>query len=328
MRLLLLGGTVFLGRAVARHALDAGHEVTCLARGSSGTSVDGARFVTADRDSDDAFAALGDEQFDALVDVGRKPSHARKAVAALADRVGHATFVSSASVYADNATPGQGVDAPLLPPAPSEVDDPSGEAYGPCKVSCELAYTEGFGADRAFLCRAGLIVGPEDPSGRFGYWVRRIARGGEILAPGSRDDAVQLVDVRDLAAWIVTAAEQRLAGPYNGTGAPMTREAMLTGIDPAATLTWVPQEFLVERGVQPWDGARSLPLWLPLPEYAGFLTRDVEPSLATGLRTRPIGDSARDTLEWLERTPEGDSKLTAADEAEVLSAWHAKQGRT
>ncbi|WP_460914087.1 NAD-dependent epimerase/dehydratase family protein [Plantactinospora veratri] len=254
MRTLVLGGTVFLGRAVARQALAAGHDVTCAARGSSGDPVDGVRFVRVDRADPAGLAALTGE-FDAVVDVARHPAHVRHAVAALAGRVGHFTFVSTGSVYADTATVGQRVDtAPLLAPAPRDAEDPelSAEAYGACKVSCEQLVTEAFGAERVFVCRAGLIVGPEDPSGRFEYWVRRAARGGEVLAPGSPDDAVQLVDVRDLAAWIVAAAERGLTGTYDGTGAPTTRAALLAGVLPdGAALSWVPQEFLAEQGCSP-----------------------------------------------------------------------------
>ncbi|MDW5330033.1 NAD-dependent epimerase/dehydratase family protein [Plantactinospora sp. KLBMP9567] len=330
MRTLVLGGTVFLGRAVARQALAAGHDVTCAARGSSGDPVDGVRFVRVDRTDPAGLAALTGE-FDAVVDVARHPDQVRHAATALAGRVGHFTFVSTGSVYADTATVGQRVDsAPVLAPAPRDAEDPelSAESYGACKVSCEQIVTEAFGADRVFVCRAGLIVGPEDPSGRFEYWVRRAARGGEVLAPGSPDDAVQLVDVRDLAAWIVAAGERGLTGTYDGTGAPMTRAGFLADVLPdGAALSWVAQEFLAEQGVEPWSGPRSLPLWLPVPEYAGFLTRDVTPSLAAGLRPRPLAETARDTAAWLATAgPEAGRRigLTEAEEAEVLAAWHAR----
>ncbi|MEQ4304790.1 NAD-dependent epimerase/dehydratase family protein [Plantactinospora sp. B6F1] len=330
MRTLILGGTVFLGRAVARQALTAGHDVTCAARGSSGDPVDGVRFVRVDRTDPAGLAGLTGE-FDLVVDVTRHPDQVRHAAAALAGRVGHFTFVSTVSVYADTTTVGQRVDtAPVLAPAPPDAEDPalSAESYGACKVSCEQLVTEAFGADRVFVCRAGLIVGPEDPSGRFEYWVRRAARGGEVLAPGSPDDAVQLVDVRDLAAWIVAAGERGLIGTYDGAGAPMTRARFLADVLPdGAALSWVTQEFLAERGVQPWAGPRSLPLWLPVPEYAGILSRDVTPSLAAGLRTRPLAETARDTAGWLATAgPEAGQRigLTEVEEAELLAAWHAR----
>ncbi|MFY1673836.1 NAD-dependent epimerase/dehydratase family protein [Plantactinospora sp. WMMB334] len=329
MRILVLGGTVFLGRAVARQALAAGHDVTCAARGTSGKPVEGVRFVRVDRDDPAGLTAIGGE-FDAVVDVARHPDHVRHAAAALAGRVGHVTLVSSGSVYADTTVAGQRAGtARVLAPPPRDAEDPwrDAEAYGACKVACERIVTEAFGADRVFVCRAGLLVGPEDPSGRFEYWVRRASRGGEVLAPGAPDEPVQLVDVRDLAGWIVAAGERGLTGTYDGTGAPTTRAAFLAEVLPGgATPSWVPQEFLVEQGVQPWSGPRSLPLWLPLPEYAGFMTRDVTPSLAAGLRTRPLAESVRDTAEWLAGAGPGEGQrigLTEAEEADLLAAWHA-----
>lgn len=333
MRILVLGGTVFLGRAVAQHALAAGHDVTCAARGSSGNPVDGARFVRVDRDDPAGLDALTGK-FDAVVDVARQPDHIRHALASLAGRVEHLTFVSTCSVYADNATVGQRVDtAPVLPPAPRDAEDPfrDAESYGSCKVSGERLVTDAVGADRAFICRAGLIVGPEDPSGRFEYWVRRAARGGEILAPGTPDDLVQVIDVRDLAAWIVGAAERGLAGTYDGIGVPVSRRQFLADVvGEDASLTYVPQEFLGEHEVAPWSGPRSLPLWLPVPEYAGFMSRDVTPSLTAGLRTRALAATARDTAAWLAAVDAGSAPggksigLTAAEEADLLAAWHAR----
>jgi 2'-hydroxyisoflavone reductase len=326
MRILVLGGTVFLGRAIARQALAAGHDVTCAARGSSGEPIDGVRFVRVDRDEPRGLDAI-DGEFDTVVDVARRPSHVRHAVASLADRAGHLTFVSTCSVYADNSTPGQRVDnAPILEPAPPDADDPTvdAEAYGRCKVRCEQLVVDAFGADSVFLCRAGLIVGPEDRSGRFAYWASRSARGGKLLVPGAPDDLVQLIDVRDLADWIVDAAERRLAGTYDGIAPAITRAEFVEAIfDERTTPTYVSQEFLVEHEVEPWMGPRSIPLWLTLPEYAGFMSRDVTPSLAVGLQTRPLAETAQDTAVWLA----GDSGpiigLTDLEEREVLAAWHA-----
>ncbi|MEV1289938.1 NAD-dependent epimerase/dehydratase family protein [Micromonospora sp. NPDC049679] len=337
MRILVLGGTVFLGRAVARHARDAGHDVTCAARGVGGDPVPGVRFVMVDRDSPTGLSSLDGETFDAVVDVTRRPSHARHAVAALGDRVGHWSYVSSCSVYADESTPGQrAATAPVVAAAPPGIDDPSGDAqewYGPCKVACEETVREGMGDGRSFICRAGLIVGPEDPTGRFTYWVRRLARGGEVLAPGAPDEAVQFVDVGDLAAWLVRAGETGLSGTYDGIGAPMPRARFLAEVAagvgrPDPTLTWVEQEFLLQRDVRPWSGKRALPLWLPLPAYAGFMARDVSPALAAGLATRPLADTARATREWLTADPEAvpTTGLSPADEPNVLREWHGRLG--
>jgi 2'-hydroxyisoflavone reductase len=323
VKLLVLGGTVFLGRAVAAHARDAGHDVTCAARGKSGAVPDGVRLVHVDRDDPTTLAAL--DGYDAVVDVARRPSHVRNALSVLAGRTGHWTFVSSGSVYADTVTPGQRVDtAPVLPAAPADVDDAEGENYGPCKVTCEEAVLAA--GVPSFLCRAGLIVGPEDLFNRFDYWVSRVERAGEILAPGKPDDLVQWIDVRDLAAWIVRAAETGLTGVYDGTGQPVTRSEFLHGIGAVPSLTWVDQDFLAAQGIQPWAGERSLPMWLPVPEYAGFMSRDVSPSLAAGLVSRPLDQTVRDTLAWLatgpQRTPR--AGISPADEAAVLKAWHSR----
>lgn len=343
MRLLILGGTQFLGRAVARHAHDAGHDVTCAARGLSGDPVPGVRFVPVDRDHPDGLAGLTGHEFDAVVDVTRRPSHARSAVTALADRIAHWSYVSSISAYADERTPDQRAGtAPLKEPAPAGADDSGGQDaqwYGRCKVACEEVVRDAVGPQRAFVCRAGLIVGPEDPSDRFPYWVARFARSGgaspqqpgEVLAPGSPADPVQFVDVADLAGWLVRAAETGLHGDFNGVGTPMRRDRFLTevaaGVGVARPrLTWVDQEFLQSRDVRPWSGPRSLPLWLPLPEYAGFLTHDATAALAAGLVTRPLAETAATTLRWLTDHP-GDVRaggLDLTEETKVLREWHAR----
>ena len=247
MRVLVLGGTVFLGRAVARRALDAGHDVTCAARGLSGSVPAGVRFVSVDRDHPAGLSALDGQRFDAVVDVARRPSHVRRALAVLGDRVGHWTFVSTCSVYADDVAPGQQAEsAPLLAAAPPEVDDAEGENYGPCKVAGEEAIAST--GLPAFVCRAGLIVGPEDPSDRFAYWVARVARGGEVLVPGRPDERVQWIDVRDLAAWLVLAGESGLTGTYDGNGVSVPRRRFLAdvaeGVGVSPQLTWVDQDFL------------------------------------------------------------------------------------
>ncbi|MEV0733486.1 NAD-dependent epimerase/dehydratase family protein [Polymorphospora sp. NPDC050346] len=334
MRLLILGGTVFLGRAIARHARDAGHDVTAAARGVTGTPVDGVRFVRVDRDDPAGLADL-DGTYDAVVDVSRRPSHVRHAVAALGDRIGHWSFVSTGSVYADAVTPGQrAATAPLVDPAPADVDDPSGdrmEWYGPCKVTCESILRDGVGADRAFICRAGLIVGAEDISDRFPYWVRRLATGGEVLAPGTPDEPVQFVDVADLAAWLVRAAETGLAGAYDGVGPALPRGRFLAEVAaglgrPDPELTWVDQEFLAKHDVRPWSGERSLPLWLPLPEYGGFMSRDVSESLAAGLAPRPLAETVRDTRQWMTDHPDAVKAggLAPGEETKVLREWHGR----
>lgn len=328
MRLLILGGTQFLGRAIAAYACAEGHEVTCASRGLAGPAAPGTRFVSIDRDVPDGLEPLKREEFDAVVDVSRQPGQVRRAVAELKRQAGHWTFVSTVSVYADNHTPGQRADmAPLLAPTASEIEHSTDETYGAAKVACERAVGED-----AFICRAGLIVGPEDPTGRFSYWPARLARSGEVLAPGSPEDPVQFIDVRDLAQWIVHAAQRRLIGIYDGTGPTRTRGELLlecaAALGSSCSFTWADRKFLEEQDVRIWSGPRSLPLWLPLPDYAGFMTRDTTPALSAGLGVRSLSHTARDTLGWLRNANGPINGLTADEERQVLAAWHAKRSGT
>jgi nucleoside-diphosphate-sugar epimerase len=334
MRILVLGGTVFVSRTVAELAVARGLDVTCACRGVSGPLPTGVRHVPLDRGEPDGFARLAGERFDAVVDVARRPSHVRGALAALADHAGHWTFVSTGSVYADHTTPYQRVDdAPVLPTAGPGADETDPELYGPLKVACEAAVATARGGE-AFVVRAGLIGGPYDVTDRFSYWPLRLARGGEVLAPGAPDDEVQVVDVRDLAEWLLDSASQGRTGTYDAVGEVMPfgrfLERVAAGVGASPELTWVPQEFLLERDVEPWAGARSLPMWLPRPEYAGHCSRDGSPAYAAGLRCRDIAESARDTLAW-ERTVGREhpvtAGLTAMEESGLLAAWHAVRPR-
>jgi nucleoside-diphosphate-sugar epimerase len=247
----------------------------------------------------------------------------RSAVETLGERAGHWCFVSSISVYADFATPGQRADtAPLLGAAGPDDDDFAPDTYGPRKVACEQALPP-----KSFIVRPGLVIGPEDATNRFAYWASRLERGGEILAPGNPDDSVQWVDVRDLAAWIVQAAETRLGGVYDGICAPVTRLEMLTSMGYDPQLTWVPQDFLAEQGVEMWMGERALPVWVNLPEFAGFLAHDPTTALEAGLRIRPLAETTRDTLAWLASSPEikRTSGITPDDERALLAEWHSRR---
>ncbi|WP_128927412.1 NAD-dependent epimerase/dehydratase family protein [Bradyrhizobium guangxiense] len=325
MRILILGGSQFLGRAVAAHACAVGHDVTCAARGLAGPIAAGAHFVRIDRDMAEGLAPLAGETFDAVVDVSRHPGQVRRAVAALKHPGVHWTFVSTISVYADNRIPGQRADtAPLREPIAAEIEHSTDAIYGAAKVACEQA----LGSD-AFICRAGLIAGPEDPTGRFGYWPARLARGGEVLAPGSPDDAVQFIDVRDLAQWIVHAAEVRLTGIYDGIGPTRRRGEFLAecaaALNASCTFTWIDRPFLEAHDVRRWAGPRSLPMWLPLPDFAGFQTRDTAPAREAGLTARPPGETARDTLHWLRDSNGPVTGLSSDEESAVLSAWHARE---
>jgi nucleoside-diphosphate-sugar epimerase len=269
-------------------------------------------------------SGLAGASYDAVVDVARQPSWVRRAVTAFPSA--HWVFVSTINVYADDATPGGHPGAlPLRDPIEDDVDlseDP--EAYGAMKVACEEFVREE--AASALVVRPGLIVGPEDPTGRFSYWPARMADGGDVLAPGRPEDSAQVIDVRDLAAWIVDSAERGRVGDYDGVGPTTTIGDLLRevaeGCEADVELTWVPQDFLVRQQVEPWAGPGSIPLWLPRPEYDGLVAHDPRPSFAAGLVTRPIAETARDTLAWLRATP--DATVTGIDrgrEAELLAAW-------
>ncbi|WP_028643895.1 NAD-dependent epimerase/dehydratase family protein [Nocardioides sp. URHA0020] len=322
MRLLVLGGSVFVSRAVAEEGVRRGHDVTCANRGTSGSVPRGARLVVWDRTRPTP-AELRDE-YDAVVDVARLPSWTRSAVAALPSA--HWVFVSTVNVYPDPHPPG-GTPATLAlhEPLPDDVDLASSpEAYGPMKVACEEIVQAG--AASATVVRPGLIVGPGDPTGRFTYWPVRLADGGRALAGGEPTDHLQVIDVRDLAAWIVACAESRRVGVYDGVGEVLPvatiLEAVAQGVGASLDLTWVPDGALTEIGVQPWSGPEGLPLWLPRPEYDGMASHDPTPSYDAGLVLRPIADTARDTLAWVRATSGSTvTGISREREAEVLARW-------
>jgi nucleoside-diphosphate-sugar epimerase len=198
------------------------------------------------------------------------------------------------------------------------------ETYGAAKVACEQVIPEG-----AFICRAGLIVGPEDPTGRFTYWPTRLQRGGDVLVAGTPDDAVQFIDVRDLAKWIVFAAKSRLTGIFDGIGPSLGQGQFLAecaeAVGASCTYTWVDRAFMERHDIKRWSGPRSLPMWLPLPDFAGFATRDTSPARHAGLMVRTLSETARDTLLW-SRTAGGPiTGLTAEEENAALRAWHARR---
>lgn len=319
MRLLVLGGTQFLSRAVAAEAVRRGHVVVCANRGRSGTVPPGVRTVRWDR-AEEAPSELTDgASYDAVVDVARHPSHVRRALDAVPEA--HWVFVSTISVYADDADPaGPGTGA-LRPAITDDVDAAeSVDAYGGMKVACERLVLDELPG--AAVVRPGLIVGPGDPSGRFAYWARRSTATGDVLAPGHPSDVVQVLDVRDLAAWLVTLAEDGTGGVYDAVGTPQPLADLLGECLPDANLVWVDQEFLEADGVQPWAGPDSIPLWLPRPAYDGMLAHDAGPALAAGLTPRPLAETTRDTRAWLDADPAARiAGITAEREADLLSRW-------
>ncbi|TQK68747.1 NAD-dependent epimerase/dehydratase family protein [Nocardioides sp. SLBN-35] len=324
MRLLVLGGTQFLSRAVASEAVRRGHDVVCANRGRSGTVPPGVTTVRWDRDEPAPAELTDGDPYDAVVDVARTPSHVRRALAAVPEDA-HWVFVSTISVYAadaDPAGPGQG----RLRDAIADDLDPmaSVENYGGMKVTCERLVLDA--SPGAAVVRPGLIVGPGDPSGRFAYWARRSTATGEVLAPGDPQDLVQVIDVRDLAAWVVTLAEDRTGGTYDAVGPAQPIAELLAAVLPDADLVWVAQDFLEAEGVEAWSGPDSIPLWLPRPAYDGMLAHDAAPALAAGLQPRAVGATIRDTRAWLDADPAARiTGITIEREADLLARWRARR---
>ena len=313
MRLLVLGGTKFLGRTLSEDALARGHELTLFNRRRTGPELfPEAKHLRGDRKSD--LSALESRTWDAVVDTsGYVPAEVR-ASAELLRESGRYVFVSSVSVYADFST-GPREESPTAELGDMPVDEllPDYSNYGPLKALSEVEVERVF-AERALIVRPGLIVGPYDPTGRFTYWAHRLERGGEILAPGPPERTVQFVDVRDLAAWILDAIEAGRSGTFNVTneGVPWGE---LLGV---TEVTWVPDEFLQEHDVGPW---MELPLWLPDPAWAGMHATDVSRAVAAGLRFRPLAE----TLAGAATAPLEDGVgLTLDREAELLEAWHSR----
>ncbi|MRK00048.1 NAD-dependent epimerase/dehydratase family protein [Aeromicrobium sp. S22] len=294
--MLVLGGTSWVGGEIARAAAARGHQVTCLARGESGDAPPEATFVRADRATEGAYDQVRSRGWDMVVDVSRQPGQVRSAVATLGDLAGHWTLVSTGSVYAD-----QGValseSSPLLPALEQDVAD--AERYGEGKVACEAYVRE---LPTHLVVRAGLVGGPGDRSDRLGYYVSRLALAGDqpVLVPDVPDQPMQVIDVRDLADWIVRSAEDRATGIVHGAGEPTTVGELIglsaevaghRGERVAAGPDW-----LRAHDVEEWMGPRSLPLWLP-PDHHGMGMMDDARALATGLRRRPLAETLRGTLE-------------------------------
>jgi nucleoside-diphosphate-sugar epimerase len=332
MSLLVLGGTAWLGREVVRAAHGRGYEVTVLARGASGPVPRDVEAVVADRDDPDAYDTLTTRDWDAVVDVSRQPSHVAGAVQALRERAASWVFVSSCSVYADHGTPGADESAPLL--EPDERDDDGFETYGQRKVSCEQVVLRGI-PDRALVARSGLIAGPGDHTDRTGYWPLRFAHpvtdDGAVLVPDS-PLATSVIDVRDLAGWLVRAAHDRATGVANVSGQVLPlAEHLGTAREVAGhdgEVVAVAPDWLERHDVQPWSGERSLPMWLPLPEYAGFMARSTAVAQSLGLTARPLAETMRDTMEWeLRRGPGRLRKagLSPDDERELLAVGRREQ---
>ena len=340
MKLLILGGTQFLGRHVVDAARARGHELTLFNRGRTnpGLFADLER-IQGDRERD--LGRLAGRRWDAVFDPsGYLPSVVRASCVALRDSVGYYLFISSINAYADSTKAGLvESDAPAELPegAPEEL---SGETYGPLKVLCEREVDAAFGV-RAAVVRPGLIYGPYDATDRSGYWPMRVAQGGEVLAPGRPERPVQLIDARDLAEWIVRLIERGVHGVFNGTGPAetLTMGAYLEGCRRVsgsdARLVWMDEAFLLERKVGPYS---ELPLWVP-ERFQAFGTVDCSRARAAGLTDRPLEETLRATIEWARSLPpdrppirwgkiEMTPPLSRQRESELLAEWRTREGAT
>jgi 2'-hydroxyisoflavone reductase len=325
MKLLVLGGTVFLGRGVVEAALARGHEVTMFNRGNSNPDL----FPEVEKlrgNRDGELDALEGRTWDVVVDPsGYVPRLVRASAELLADAVEHYTFISTISVYAE------GQDAIDENSAVQTLEDETveqvtGETYGGLKVLCERAAEKAM-PGRILQVRAGLIVGPHDPTDRFTYWPLRVARGDEVLAPGKPEQRTQFIDVRDLAAWIVHMAEARKVGVYNATGVPMPMQAVLdtcktvSGSD--TQFTWVSEKFLLGNEVAPFT---EMPLWLP-EANSNIMATSIQRATADGLTFRPLTDTVRDTLAWNRAglSSEWRAGMTGEREQELLVEWKTRE---
>lgn len=327
MKLLIIGGTRFLGRAIVDEGRALGHTLTLFNRGHSNPKLfPDVEQIHGDRNG--SLDVLRGRRWDAVIDTcGYVPRTVRASAEFLSGAVDHYTFISTLSVYAEPLPADANENAPVGTLADASIEEITGETYGPLKVLCERAATEAMDG-RALLVRSGLIVGPHDPTDRFTYWPVRVARGGEVLAPLAPDYGVQFIDARDIARWALRATEARLTGPYNVTG---PRRPLPLGelLDTARALsnsdarfTWVDEAFLSAHEVAPFT---EMPLWVPA-EAAGFNAFNIDRALLAGLSFRTLEETVGDTLAWAATRPAGYTTragLAPDREAALLREWHA-----
>ena len=335
MRILVLGGTGFLGSHLVDALLARGHEPTLFNRGQTNPQrFPGVTTIHGERDPQigAGLTGLRERSWDAVVDTsGYVPRIVKASAEMLAPVVGLYVFISSRSAYQTAADIGADESAPLATLEDPTTETVTGETYGGLKALCEQAAQAAM-PGRVANIRAGLIAGPGDPTDRFTYWPVRIARGGEVLAPGDPNGPVQFIDARDLAAFLVAVVERGLHGAFNafGPAEPMSMSSMLEACkrgaaESDATLTWVDQKFLLSQNVKPWS---ELPLWIPdSPADAGFMRSSNAKAVAQGLAFRPVEETARDTLAWFAAQPDAATHawkagLTPDREQSILEAWH------
>lgn len=330
MKILIIGGTGFLGRHLVEEALSNEHTVTLFNRGVSQPALfPEVEHIRGDRDKD--VSALQHRQWDAVIDTcGRMPGSVQATASVLAESVKHYTFISSTSVYTDFSRPGIDEHSPVEQLGDLRIEEASPtKHYGALKALCEQAATEAM-PGRVLIIRPGLIVGPHDTSDRFTYWPHRVSRGGEVIAPGQPEQPVQFIDVRDLSAWIIRMVEAEQTGVYNAKGPDymLSMQQLLEECKAAsgsdARFVWVDEAFLNEQGVMPYT---EMPLWVPS-AMAGFVRVNCHKALAAGLSIRPLAETVRDTLAW-DNTRSADEQLraglTGARERQLLQDWRSQR---
>jgi 2'-hydroxyisoflavone reductase len=331
MRILIIGGTAFVGRHITQAAIDAGHNVTLFNRGQTGPALfPRAEHLTGDRNED--LSALAADSWDATVDVcAYLPKQVRSLAEALAGRGGQHLFISTVSVYQAPVQPGYPEDAPLAVLADPQTEQVTNETYGGLKVLCEQAVTDLYGKDGSTIVRPTYVVGPYDRTYRFTWWVDRIARGGEVLAPGNPADPMQVIDARDMAAWSLRLLENSVSGIFHAAspappfGFGQLLDTVAAEVAPTGTsLTWVDSGFLRAEGE---DGA-SLPLWSEGDsEDATIMTADPAAAFATGLAPRPLRQTVADiAAEARDGGGRAGVGITAERETELLARWAESAG--
>jgi 2'-hydroxyisoflavone reductase len=333
MRILIIGGTAFVGRHITEAALAAGHDVTLFNRGKTGMDLfPQATNLTGNRDED--LSALADGRWDATVDVcGYLPRQVRSLADTLAGRGGHHIFISSVSAYRTPVTAGYTEDAPLAELADPQTQEFTEQTYGGLKVACERAVAELHGGAGVTIVRPTYVVGPHDYSGRFIWWIRRLAAGGTVLAPGTRDYPIQVIDARDMACWIVAMAEKSVTGVFHAAspappfGFGDLLDAVASELAPSGTeLTWIDPEFLLAAG----ETDTSLPMWPGADSERDINAADPAAAFAAGLTPRPISQTIAEIHQADLRAPvpaRPGVGLTPDREAELLLRWSGDGGR-
>jgi 2'-hydroxyisoflavone reductase len=328
MKILVIGGGVFVGKALTESAVSRGHQVTVFNRGISNSKPSpGVAWIKGDRDAD--LSALSGQKWDSVVDIcAYFPRQVTSLLKAVKGNAGHYLLVSSVAAYADLGCPATRESDPLAASIDPEPTTVTPENYGPLKAMCEEAAIKA-GPKATLLVRPGIIMGPWDPTGRFTYWVRRVARGGEVMAPGHPGAPMQLIDTRDLGLWMVSMIEAGASGVFNTVGPqqPLTWGGMLGAIaaevNPAARFTWLDDAFLA---AQKFESTYSLPLYIPgaAAKYSGMYKVDGSAAFRRGLKLRTLRETIMDTACWVQESPSESVKIAGISEAretELLAEW-------